>query len=193
MNIELNIVYGTMIGLLVIYLYYTTQVRNEENLNILSKQKEDLLFPKPIKTIEFNHKDMINFLFSIQDFYQNNPQAYEDMIENIDQFFVLYNEIIINPELANQNYQNLVDLKRSILNSLQSIIINLLPNVQRDNKLQESVVVLNNILNKYLSDIKKLHENLIYKNGYNMRTTLINTGPDSYNTFDNSEFSYDIF
>jgi len=193
MDIKLNVVFGTGIAIIIIMYMYNQNQSSQIEDNLLRHEKQDLIYPRPKYTIEYANDDIIDFLFSIQDFYPRNPQAYEDMIESCDQFFILYHEIKTNSQLANFNYQNLIDLKRSMLNSLQSILINMVPNVGRDNKLQESITVLDIILNRYLDEIKRIHDEYLYEHGYDIHTTLINTGEDASNMYDDKLFTYDMY
>lgn len=185
-NISLSVVYGTFIILLFLYFANENYVRTKNTSNDILKIKQETLFPKS-QSIN-NYDDIVNFLFSIQDFYIYNPPAYEDMIESLNHFFILYEEILNNNELAGKHYDVLIDKVKIILNSLQSIIYNFPINVEYTKKLNYSVFVLQSILNKYLENIIKINENNIYKYGYNIKTRIItNEKVVPYNTFSNKD------
>lgn len=190
LTIKLNIILGFSIGIiLILYLYRdydATKIKSDEE----SELKKTLIIPKPLYAIE--HDEIIDYLFSIQDLYIYNPREYEDLIEHLDQFFLIYNEINVNNELVIANYETLVNIKRSTLNSLQSIL-NMVLYVERDNKLNKAVENLNILLNIYLTKVKKIHDNYIYTHGYDKNTKLIHTGPIPYNTYENTPYTFDIY
>jgi hypothetical protein len=191
MSININIIFGFALAyMLIVYLYNDYKRVNNDTVKLL-ENKKSLLFPKPIESLE--HTDIVNFLFSIQDFYIYNPQAYADMIETIDLFFSIYNETYNNHKMAGRNYLLLIEKKRNALNSLQSIINNMPRNSQYDKKLSDAIYVLESMLNKYIDDIKKLYDNELYESGYTTKTVLINKGPYGYNIYDDKLYTYDFY
>jgi hypothetical protein len=193
-EIKLSVVYGTFIVILVLYALNDNYVKTKNTINDMLHTKNNTISPKPERIGNYN--DIVNCLFSIQDLYVYNPQAYEDMIQYIDDFFVYYEEVLNNNSLAGVHYEVLNDRRRLILNSLQSIIYNLPVNVQYTKKLNDSVTIINQLLQKYLYNIKKINDNNIYKNGYTTHTKIIHVNDDvvPYNTFvtDNTA-SFDIY
>lgn len=150
-----------------------------------------MIIPFPNESLKYDN--MVNFLFSIQDFYIYNPQAYEDMIEQIDYFFRLYEDIINNNQFAGEHYELLEGCKRNALNSLQSLVHTISPNKEIDDKLDNSLKILNILLQKYINDIKKINDIYIYENGIKPNTKIIYIGPTPINIYDKTEFTYDMF
>jgi hypothetical protein len=184
LNVGLNILVGMIMvfGILfVLYNDYSTVQNNVKkelfNQNNVKKelfnQKVNLIYPhrfmplvtNPKKSIE--HIDLINFLFSIQDLYIYNPQAYEDMTEHIDYILRLYDEVIDDTGLAGSNYHLIQDQKNNALNSLQSILKN-------------ATTILEKILNEYMNKTYIIYERNLYENGYTANTRTIETGPAGY-------------
>ncbi len=119
-TVGLNIVFGFFIGFIIIlYLYYNHMKLKEEQNKIILNERQ-ILTPQPDNAMKYNN--IVDFLFSIQDLYIYNPQAYEDMIEIIDQFFKLYEESNNDNSLAGMNYYQMIIEKNNAMNSLQSII-----------------------------------------------------------------------
>lgn len=190
-DIKLSVVYGTFIVLIVLYFLNTEYVNTKNTINDILKIKNDSILPKTERLVNYN--DIVNFLFSIQDFYIYNPQAYEDMVQSLDIFFMFYEEVINNNELAGEHYDILNDKRRLALNSLQSLIYNFPVHVGYTHKLNKSVDILNAILQTYLNNVRLINDNNIYKNGYNMTTKLItNDTVVPYNTFSKKE-NFDMY
>lgn len=190
-DIKLSVLYGTFIVLIILYFLNNEYMNTKKTINDILKTKKDSIFPQSVRLANYN--DVVNFLFSIQDFYIYNPQAYEDMIQSLDIFFIFYEEVLNNNELAGEHYDVLNDKRRYALNSLQSLIYNFPVNVKYTQKLNASVNTLDTILQMYLNNIKSNNANNIYTNGYHMTTKLItNDTVVPYNTFDNTE-NFDMY
>lgn len=178
MKIELNILVGLIISFGIIYVLYSDYSTVQNNTKELFEQKTKLIHPPPKESLK--HDRMINFLFSIQDFYVHNPQAYEDMKEHIDYFFKLYNEATRNSQMAGNNYQLLQDQKHNALNSLQSILYRVPFHKQYDQKLQRSVVTLRQILDGYIYKVYEIYEEELYNTGYSSNIRIIDKGPEGH-------------
>lgn len=190
-DIKLNIVLGTLIaGVLILYLYNDYQIINKQTVELIA-DKEKLINPKPEKA--FKYKRMVNYLFTIQDFFVYNPQVYEDFIENINRFFYVYEEIMVNNSSASSNYPILIDNKRGALNALQSITLILPPDVKYDIKLDTAVRELDVLLNFYLDEIKDIYNTQLYENGYDIKTKLLDNGPSPYNTYNDKYYTAELY
>jgi hypothetical protein len=191
-EIKLNIFYGTFIvGIIIYFLHQSHKNKQLKHANIINEKKESI-FP-PIHSSK-HYTNVVNFLFSIQDFYQYNPQAYEDMIESIDMFFSYYHEILINNSLASTNYDILIDKKTYALNSLQSIIYTLPNNTLYTKKLNNSVKILNDIFQEYINNVKFINKNNIHNHGYTNKTKIIsNDEIVPYNTFSKQHTTFELY
>lgn len=178
LDIRLNILCGSILAIIFIMHLYENDKRKEYVNNILVENKKSTLLPKSQKV---HDEDMQNFLFSTQNFYQYNPQAYEDFIEELDSFIEIYEQSNNNPKLSGANYNLLNDKKRSLLFTFNSILFNLPPNMMHETKLYNFVKTLNFILEKYLNNIAILFKHNIKQNGYNASTELPKTGPMARN------------
>lgn len=189
-NVKLNTILAISIACIIIKYLYT---ENKENVNTEEKQHEiklENIQPSPKKLDKY--KDIVDFLFSIQDMYYYNQQAYEDMIDNLDIFFQIYENIHIGEKLYEYNYELAVNKKHNSINCLHSLIYNI--PVAMNDKLSTSLVILEEILNRYLVQLKEICDNNIIKNGYNKDRRIIHTGPLQYNRYLNSEIhSYDYY
>ena len=185
LDVRLNILYGSILAIIFIIYLYENEKKEEYANNILVENKKNTLLPKPQKE---HDEDMQNFLFSTQYFYQYNPQAYEDFIEELDSFIEIYEQTNNNSQqndanynLSGTNYNLLNDKKRSLLFTFNSILFNLPPNMTHETKLYNSVKTLDFLLGKYLNNIMKLFKHNIKQNGYSVSTELPKTGPMARN------------
>src|SRR5207244_3622555 len=115
LSIFIRINFITIIFLIFVIIFYFYQ-KNYNNLNI---KKETMYTDSevPKKQVYIKDNDELNeFLFSIQDFYVLNPQAYEELIENLNSFFNLYQNIFNDNELCNYYYQIADSKKNNAIN-----------------------------------------------------------------------------
>lgn len=185
LDIKLNIVYGTFIVLLILYAYNEQNLYAKQEIKEILEAKNNSIIPKSDKIK--NYSEIVNFLFSIQDFYIYNPIGYEDMVQSLDDFFKFYEEVENNNELAGSHYSVLNDERRHAMNSLQSMIYNFPTNKEYVAKLNNSVNMLHSLLEKYLDNVKLINTKNIYENGYHTRTKIIvDEMVVPYNTFDHT-------
>ena len=191
-KIGINMIVCIFFYFLVVIFINEKNNKAKKNEIEMRQKKINLLEPDVKKLIKYN--EIIDFLFSIQDLYIYNPQAYEDMYNSINNFIIVYEDILKNNKQTNELF-NIADVNmHNSINSLHSIIYNVPENdLNVRNKLHISMDVLEKILNKYLNDIYDIHiKNL--KDGYNVNYKIINTGPKEYNFFgeDNTNFNFII-
>ena len=190
-SIGINTIFGVFVAFVVILYLYRNNIKKTEKLELLHKNKLNAIHPFPKKNK--HNKDIINYLFSIQDFYKYNQQAYENMIKNIDYFFALYDEILLDNSLAGVNYGIMETNKRDAINSLKSIIFGMKIHAKYDDKLSRAAIVLDNMLQKYVNEVYEINDKYIYNNGLNTKSALIDkTTIKPANLYDDKLFSYDI-
>lgn len=156
-NIGTNFIFGSLVGLFVIVLLYLYDKKEQ----MIENKKKEFIRPLP----KNSKKEIISFLFSIQDFYEYNPIAYENMVEGLDQFFDRYNEILKDVSLAGISYENLIEEKRHVINSLHSIIFKLPSNRKYDKKLENAIKSIEYFLQIYLDNVEKINNEYIYNKG----------------------------
>lgn len=190
-DINLNIMFGFIVSMMVIYyLYNDNNVINKRNDELLKVKKSNIK-PKLIQSIKYDN--IVDFVFTIQDFYEYNPISYQLMISHIDYFFEIYETIKDNNDIVNLKYDMLISEKKNAINALHSIIFSLNPNTEYDFKLKNSMKKLDEILNIYISEAKNIYENELYKKNINHRIINSIDEPDAYNSYMNNKiFSYDI-
>jgi hypothetical protein len=193
LKIGLNIIFGFVIACLIInFLKNVKEENKKKEKEIISYEKKYIL-PKP--GIFDNHDDIIKYLFSVQDFYYYNPQAYEELTKNLEYFFRTYEESNNNKEKIGYNHNLMVLYKSNSVNALHSIIHTLPNNKEYTEKLNNAIIELNKILEGYLNKTEKNYEQYIFDNGYNNKTKLIYKHKIPYNNFTGIEkhYSYILF
>ena len=60
-------------------------------------------------------------------------------------------------------------------------------------KLNNALQYLESLLNNYLEEIYKIHQNNVYMNGYNIKYKIVNTFPKSYNYYPNNKYMFEFF
>jgi hypothetical protein len=170
--VGLNIILGLAICYIVIKYLFNKKEKDDKIENDLTEIKKSII--KPIPKVLFEYNDIINLLFSIQDFYKYNPPAYEELVDSLDDFFYLYDEVRKLNNLAGINYKLMETKKQDSINSLQSLIYQLPSSKQYNTKLNLSIETLDKMLSKYLHRIYEINKNNIITNGYNIDTIIIN-------------------
>jgi len=153
--------------LLILILILINYVMNKREENMY-KKKTNVLRNKNIDNIK-NDKNLINILYSIEEYYYYNEQAYNEFIENLELFLKFFKFITIDNSLGGQLYRNLLDYKKLIINGLISMSIKL----PREYNLQEVIQNIEEILNDYLSKTKNIYEAHLKNNGMDYTTQLI--------------------
>lgn len=188
-NITLGIFVGIIFASICIYVLYINETTDAFNTVQLHKTKHDNIFPASKKLD--NYTDLTDFVFSIQDFYVYNPQAYEDMVKSLDTFLEVYEDVLIDTSLAGQYFSIAETHKETTLNNLQSIIITIPPNKKLINKLNDALKIFEELLNKYLLVIDMKNKEYISEHGYFNNTKLIELNISPYNKY--TANAYDKF
>lgn len=163
-NVELNVVLGLTLAFILIFVLYKLETSNKENMELLHQTKAENIYP-PTTNIK-KYGDLTDFIFSIQDFYIYNPQAFEDMVKATDTFLEIYEEVLIDPSLAGRHYDNANAQKLLALNHLHSIIIMIPSSKLLIEKLNASLQQFEELLNNYLTVIYDTNTDYIKKYGY---------------------------
>jgi hypothetical protein len=187
-----NIIIGLLIGFFTINYLNHKSIISADTIEDIQKIKKESI--KPSLNDQTN-KDVIDFLFSIQDLYTYNPQQYEVMIQSINYFFELFNNVIVDNKRSYVNYGLMKQYKRDALNALMSFIYSLPEDKRIRNKINKSVSILDEILTKYLDQISYIMDNYTFKNGYSVDTKFIDYSCLAMNEYDDifQNFSYDIY
>lgn len=184
---------GLFFGFLLVY-YLNSKYRFTK----ITKKEEDLIklnniYPPPENFGKY--PDLVDFFFSIQDFYKYNPQAYEEMIFNVESMITIYEDVKKGIRFCKDNYDVAEQKKRNAINSLHSIIYSIEDNQVVTRKLNRAMRILNNILSNYTYKILEKCKGEIEKDGYDNEKHFIELDyhPRPFNEFVKEDFTFDIY
>lgn len=191
-TIGLNIILALVLGFIIILYLTEKEYIVQQSEQIHNQTKYDTVKPK----LEGVSPDsaIIDFLFSVQDFYVYNPQAYEEMIANLESFFILVADIFNDKHLYTYYYQIADSKKNNALNAFQSIIFKLPNDKEFTDKLNRGHERLETILNKYMNDLYDKCDANVKKMGHTTITTVLAKGPVGHNVYDEDKgFTYQFY
>jgi hypothetical protein len=185
-DVRLNGLLALLIaGLVILYINHRNQ-KHIRYVDDIYKMKKASLQPKS-EIIE-KYDDIVDYLFSVQDLYGYNPQAFEAMVDNISAFLQLYEDAITAHELAGINY-GLAEAKRSeAANNMHSIIYQLPDDPKLTAKLEESIATLKSLLSEKTYELYTINRDFLIMNGYNTSSVVISIGPKPRNQFEHEYF-----
>lgn len=191
LSVGLNIILALALAVICILYLTEKETQADQVEHEQYKRKLETIKPAPIKITE--DKDMIDFLFSIQDFYVFNPQSYEEVIDNLNAFKSLHENIFGDEELCNYYYQIADSKKNNALNSFHSLIFSLPNNKTFTEKFDRAHKRLETILNKHMNEIYDQCNYNLYKDGRDVLKRQINKGPKEYNHYFDKDFTYQFY
>jgi hypothetical protein len=190
-SVGLNVFLSILISVVAILYYHEKRELNMTGLEKQHKLKGDTVIPD-IKNVK-KYKEIVDFLFSIQDFFSYNPESYEEMIDNLIAFFTMYEEVEHGVSRCEDYYGIAKSKKKNALNCLHSLIYNVPVTQITSQKLIKAQKVLEEMLNKYLDKIADACKLSLRTIGYTKDRNIINTGPYPYNEYLNTlKYSFDI-
>ena len=190
-NIKLNVFLALILALVYINYNYDEIMTTKEEEEQQKELKKETIKPTPE---HFEDKDdVIDFLFSIQDWYHYNPEAYEELIDNLQSFFKLYLAINRESKFCDQYYQIAENKKNNALNALHSMVFTLPTHSAIMDKFNRAHKRLETIMNVYLNQLYDTCYYDLVKNGYDITRRAINTGPKEYNHYFDTDYTYQIY
>lgn len=188
LSIGLNIVFGLIIAVIVIY-----YINKKESSDIIEEEKiheikKDSIRPTPKRIHDY--KELLDFFFSIQDYYQYNQQSYENTIDSVDDFLMFYEELKRTNKKAGLFFESMELKKHNAMNALQSIIHNLPNNKELVQKLSDACVILGDLLNIYLTETYEINKKYLTKNGYNNTSVNIYLGAKPNNFYESNDYDF---
>jgi hypothetical protein len=159
---SIEITFTLFVGLIiyVLFIKYYSTMNDTKNIN----EQEKFKIKKNKYDIPDNHPEIIDFLFNIEDLKQFSFILFNELKILIINFVNTYDDCINDYTLVNDYYNTLVNLKLKILITIENFNINGTPkNIVINNK-----KMIENILNKYLNNLKLLNDKNNYYNGFDL-------------------------
>ena len=133
----------------IVLFYMNGKIQNtNKSIDLLVNIKENNIYPPT--TYLNKYTDIVDFIFSIQDFRSSNEKSYDAMIHELDNFFDIYEKLKYSVEYLKENYDLLNDRMDEIIYNLNSIKFNLPVNIYYDIRHKNAIDDLTTILNNYL-------------------------------------------
>lgn len=181
-HISPNYIVGIGVSIVIIIILYKYEIDTFQNNEKLHETKTSYIYPSSEKISRY--RDLTDLVFSIQDFYEYNPQSFENMLNSLETFLTIYENILDDTSLSGELYKNADNHKLLTLNYLHSIIIAIPSDKILIEKLNTSMKNMENILNDYLTKIYDIHKQYIDEHGYYNNTKLIELNMYPYNHYD---------
>jgi len=178
LNLTINSIVIFLISVFSVYILFLYNSQINYTKKKISEEKKNKLIVSNKKL--FTNKKLINFLYSIQEFYFSNPQVYNDFTDGLEKFIILYNEIQSKNTNIGINFKLMEDEKNKIIKNLESLIFRIDSHKDISKKLNKGIRVLEEFLIDILNETYYLYRKDIYDNGINNRTQLINLGPKPF-------------
>jgi hypothetical protein len=107
---------------------------------------------------------IISLMYNLKSFIQFNIQAYSSCLFNINDFLkICYQANFLTDSLVD-NYESLIILKNSALNELSTLIYSIHTSTVTYNKLDDSVNLLHELLNRHIDVVSKLFQDRVSYN-----------------------------
>ncbi len=183
--VSLAIILGLAIGVVVIYYMYSKSKSTVSDRVQEHELKVEHILPEPHK-IKSNER-LVDFLFSIQDMYQYNPQAYEEMVDNIEAFLTIYDTIMKGVRLYDYYYEIAGDKKENAVNALQSIIYKVPSSKGVMYKLTRAHKRLETILTDIINEIYDKCKEYRISHGTTIHNKVLLDNPKPYNNYEEGD------
>ena len=183
----IDVSFSIIIGLILFtcIVYYVNSYREINNLKM--SENENIKF-EDIRTSNniLKHYNKINdFLFYFLDFKYISIQKYNEIVKLLENFISINEACELQPELINTNYLQLIDIKKKILNIIDSYIF-----ITTDNTyttlIYNSKKNCDMLLDEYINNINEKYKQHIKTYGYNLNTKIIDNSkiePINFNDF----------
>jgi hypothetical protein len=183
---NLNVLIGLIFCSLIIYYLYTYRKYNIISDNEKFKEKFNNLYTK--NNILVKYPKIVDFLFYFENFKYKNIESYNELILSFENFCKIYEYCLIDYNLIFTNYQQLVDIKITILNQINNFIF-IYENVKYENVLIKQKISAEKIINDLLNNLVILYKKKIYYDGYNNKTINIDySNVLAYNILDEPNY-----
>lgn len=178
-NVSLGSILGIIISgivILMLYKYNQEVVIGEEKLHDLKAS-----YIKPMPQNIQKYEDITDFMFSIQEFYDYNPQVYEHLVETIDTFLEVYENCMLDGSLAGGSYSIAERHKQIILNDIHSIIYTSPASKLVTHKIDDSIAKMEELMNNYLYAIFEKNQDYLKEHGFHNNSKIIELNIQPYN------------
>lgn len=184
-RISLSLIFFIAVAFLISYLIFsrkkTKQIPHSDEQQI----KLDSITPRP-QRID-NYPEIIDFLYDVREFYNLNPNAFYMVVQNVDNFMQLYDQIMHNKMIyCTENLEVANEFARNAKNHFHSIIYNLDVDNNITTRFHKTLRQFELLLYQYTKQmINKCNSDFSPENISNTSKYYDEYGPRPFNYFDN--------
>jgi hypothetical protein len=171
-NVSTSLFIGLIFYTILIYYFYTD--RNLNNIYEAEKIKEKFEILDPINDQLKKYPDIVDLLFYVEDIKVYNIPEFNDIVSLFEEFSKLYDSCMIDYNLIDSQFENMVYIKTKILYKFNSFNFNI-PGKQNSDNINNVKKNTSDLLNKLLNNLILTHKKKIYYNGYNRDSSILNT------------------
>ncbi len=192
--ININVNLSIFLGVIISYYIFRQLINASKN----HQNKKQQIFENKLKMIRPSAKslkkypEVVEFLFSIQDLYISNPATFEEIVESIKSFFIVYEESMRITKLSHQNYSVADNKLNNAVNCVHALILTSESHPNLNKKINLAYNKLYNILMKYLNEIELNIKKDIKFNGYNIHTKVTDYKMKPYNYNESDLYNFNI-
>ena len=153
---KIEIIVLFIVGFVLVSLYFKPKVeRNKKDVpSSIRKIYQEIELPQS------HQNNMIQIIKSLKKFKKYNKSAYKQIINDIRIFYTIYGNLTndqYQSDTKSQELQNTTQIKRSILNEMQSLLVSIpanhRDNLISDNGLQKIVNQINSLMTNDLNNL----------------------------------------
>lgn len=162
---DTNILLGLVFCSIIIYYIYTYRKNNILTENEIFKEKFSNLYTK--NQILSKYTQIVDFLFYMENLKSNNIQQFNKLVNLFENFCEVYEYCLLDSGLIFSSYQDLIDQKILILNTINSFVFTT-NDINYENIIIKQKMAAEKILDKLLNNLVLLNKKKIYYHGYNL-------------------------
>ena len=153
-SLSFSLVIWVFIGLVVARYFYLRQEKTSENTLVREKYRRVPTFRTDIPNRFYAYADIIDFLYGINYYYGVNPNAYENLVDSINTFLQLYEQIMHRQMIyCKSNAEVASGFVTQARNNLLSMIYGLSPVELANKKFHTELDRFGRLMSKYLDQI----------------------------------------
>jgi hypothetical protein len=189
-HITLSTVFFIIIALVVIYVLYWHEQQKITTVADVNKVKSEAIRPSIVGSYIPQYPDFVEFLYGIRNFYDVNSNAYDDMVNDIDNFLKLYQQITNDKMIyCTQNLEVAVGFSRNALNHLHSMIFKLNTDNLVTEKYHVALASLQELFQQYIGTMASIcNSKFTSKELYNGSSYYQLKGPHPENYYDDNRY-----
>jgi hypothetical protein len=144
---------GILLSFIIIFIYISKVIYIKDTSDNTLQYKYNSLLIKP-ESLILKYPNIINFLYDIREYYEYNLAALDELIIELNNFFILYDDLISRNYIdCEYIYDNLSGIKLKLINILSTYIYSIPDDIFLMDNLAIKQKEFDTILQEYLNNI----------------------------------------